>query len=50
MAAGRILVVDDDPDILRILRDNLELDGYEVFTASTGKEALAVVRKGPCST
>jgi len=40
MAVGRILVVDDDPDILRILRDNLELDGYRVFTASTGKEAL----------
>jgi DNA-binding response OmpR family regulator len=36
----RILVVDDDPDILRILKDNLELDGYNVFTALGGKEAL----------
>jgi DNA-binding response OmpR family regulator len=47
MAAGRILVVDDDPDILRILRDNLELDGYEVFTASTGKEALKLFERVP---
>jgi DNA-binding response OmpR family regulator len=36
----RILLVDDDPDILRILKDNLELDGYEVYTAKTGKAAL----------
>lgn len=40
MPADRILVVDDDPDILKILKDNLELDGYEVATASAGKEAL----------
>jgi DNA-binding response OmpR family regulator len=38
----RILVVDDDPDILRILKDNLELDGYRVFTAMGGKEALSL--------
>ena len=37
-----ILVVDDDPDILTILKDNLTLDGYQVTTAATGKEALAV--------
>jgi DNA-binding response OmpR family regulator len=36
----RILLVDDDPDILRILKDNLELDGYRVYSAKTGKEAL----------
>lgn len=34
--------MDDDPDILRILKDNLELDGYRVAAASTGKEALKV--------
>jgi DNA-binding response OmpR family regulator len=45
MAASRILVADDDPDILRILRDNLELDGYRVFTASTGKEALELFER-----
>jgi len=47
MAVGQILVVDDDPDILRILRDNLELDGYRVFTASTGKEALQLFERVP---
>lgn len=40
MESCQILLVDDDPDILRILKDNLELDGYRVCTASTGKEAL----------
>jgi DNA-binding response OmpR family regulator len=44
MRAARILVVDDDPDILRILGDNLELDGYEVCTAATAKQALALFR------
>jgi DNA-binding response OmpR family regulator len=32
--------VDDDLDILRILEDNLKLDGYRVSTASTGREAI----------
>ncbi len=40
MKSRHILLVDDDPDILRILKDNLELDGYRVSTASTGREAL----------
>lgn len=40
-----ILVVDDDADILRILRDNLELDGYRVLTAGTGTEALTLFRE-----
>ena len=42
MKSRQILLVDDDPDILRILKDNLELDGYRVAAASTGKEALKV--------
>lgn len=40
MSSERVLVVDDDEDILRILKDNLELDGYEVETVATGKDAL----------
>jgi len=40
MKACQILLVDDDPDILRILKDNLELDGYGVRTATTGRGAL----------
>ena len=36
----RVLVVDDDPVIARLLEVNLRLDGYEVETASRGEEAL----------
>jgi len=36
----RILVVDDDPDILEVVRINLELEGFEVETAVDGLEAL----------
>lgn len=46
MHKKRILVVDDDPDILRITADNLELDGYRVSTATTGREALRTVDDG----
>lgn len=40
-----ILVVDDDPDIQEVLRDRLESLGYEVLTASSGKEALESMNK-----
>lgn len=36
----RILVVDDDPDILAVVKINLELEGYEVDTAEDGREAV----------
>ncbi|MCV7283071.1 response regulator [Mycolicibacterium flavescens] len=36
----RVLVVDDQPQIVRALRINLSVRGYEVFTAATGAEAL----------
>jgi diguanylate cyclase (GGDEF)-like protein len=36
----RVLVVDDDDDIVRVVRINLELEGFEVDTASDGQEAL----------
>ncbi|MGB9617592.1 MAG: response regulator transcription factor [Desulfomonilaceae bacterium] len=44
MNGERILLVDDDPDICTILRDNLELDGYKVLIAGTGREALEAVK------
>ena len=44
MDAFNILVVDDDPDILTIIRDNLELDGYTVLTATGGKEAIEMFK------
>ena len=36
----KILVVDDDPDIVEILRYNLALAGYDVASAVNGKEAI----------
>jgi CheY-like chemotaxis protein len=44
-AAPRILVVDDDPVILRLLQVNFRLEGYEVLTASRGDEALRVAKE-----
>ena len=37
----KILLVDDEPDILEIVGYNLVQDGYQVITASNGKEAVA---------
>src|ERR1700758_1562739 len=36
----RVLVIDDEPQILRALRINLSVRGYEVVTAATGSGAL----------
>src|SRR5262249_60832990 len=44
-AAGRsILVVDDDPSIRELLRQDLEAEGYAVREARDGAEALAAMR------
>ena len=37
----KILVVDDEPDILEILSYNLKKEGYQVYTASNGEQAVA---------
>jgi two-component system KDP operon response regulator KdpE len=39
-SGARILVVDDEIEILRALQRNLSAHGYEVFTASSGEQAL----------
>ena len=36
----RILVVDDEPNIVNILRSNLEREGYKVIAAYDGEEAI----------
>jgi CheY-like chemotaxis protein len=41
----RILVVDDDPDILQVLKDRLDSYGYTVETANDGREALEGLRR-----
>ncbi len=41
----KILIVDDDESILRLYREELEDEGYEVFSATSGKEAIEVFEK-----
>jgi len=43
----RVLIVDDDPDIVRLVSYNLAHAGYDVQVASTGRKALEAVRKHP---
>jgi two-component system alkaline phosphatase synthesis response regulator PhoP len=45
--ASTILVVDDEKDILELLKYNLEKEGYRVLTAHNGKEALRCVKQHP---
>ena len=40
----RILVVDDDKDIVQTIKGNLELDGYDVLTAFDGRACLQLAR------
>ena len=43
---ANILLVDDEPGMLRYIRTLLEVDDYKVETATTGEEAVARVQKG----
>jgi DNA-binding response OmpR family regulator len=45
--APRLLLVDDDPVILRLLQVNFRLEGYEIATASEGALALASAQERP---
>ncbi len=47
MSAQRVLVVDDEPQILRALRTNLRGAGYDVVTAETAEAALAEAAMRP---
>ena len=41
----RILVVDDEPDLLTVLKIGLETEGYDVLTATDGEQGLALARQ-----
>ncbi|MEO6901965.1 MAG: response regulator transcription factor [Bacteroidia bacterium] len=41
----KILLVDDEPDILEFLKYNLKKEGFTVYTASNGKEALTLAKE-----
>jgi two-component system alkaline phosphatase synthesis response regulator PhoP len=44
MSRQKILLVDDEPDILEMIGFNLEREGFEVFTAPNGRKALELAR------
>ncbi len=43
---ARVLVVDDDPDFVKVTRKVLEKAGHEVVSASNGAKALQAMRQG----
>ena len=45
MAPKKILIVDDEPDILKVVSFRLKKMGYNIFLAINGKEGLDLARK-----
>ena len=41
----KILIADDDPAIVKILKDRLQIKGFQVITACDGKESLNLITK-----
>lgn len=44
-AKQKILIVDDEPDILELIEYNLKKEGYQVFLASNGQDGIAVAKR-----
>jgi DNA-binding response OmpR family regulator len=47
MSSKSILIIEDDPALLRGLKDNFETQGYEVQTANDGRKGLEALMKSP---
>lgn len=45
MANAKILVIDDDPDLVEVIRLTLEASDYQVFSAASGAEGLEQVKE-----
>ena len=45
MTSAKILIVDDEPNLLLVVGDQLRMDGYTVLTATNGDDALQVLRQ-----
>ncbi|MXX76616.1 MAG: response regulator [Holophagales bacterium] len=43
MSAMKVVVIEDEPDILELIEYNLRREGFEVATATTGRSGLAVI-------
>ncbi len=46
--AKRILIIDDEPTAIHLLRKILERDGYEVLEARNGQEGVELFQQHPC--
>jgi DNA-binding response OmpR family regulator len=44
---GKILVVEDEADLVWVIRFNLEMEGYRTYVASNGEAALEMLRTDP---
>jgi len=44
---GKILVVDDEPDLVLVLSNFLSKEGFKVYTAHTGEQAIEKVKNNP---
>ncbi len=47
MNSGRILIVDDEPQIRRVMKTALAVNGYQAYEARSGEEALELIRTEP---
>ena len=47
ISSTKILIVDDEPDILEFLGYNLKKEGYDVYKASNGLQAIEIAKKDP---
>ncbi len=45
MSKKKLVIIEDEPDILEVLSYNLKREGYEVFTASDGLRGVALVKR-----
>jgi DNA-binding response OmpR family regulator len=47
MSSYKVLVADDEPNIVKIMEFELKKSGYQVMTANDGEEALELIRENP---
>ena len=49
MAKETILIVDDEEDIIELIKYNLKNEGYAILTAMTGEQAIKIAKVSHCA-